>query len=102
MPTLKSLRQDIQKDSVSKPALPEQTKQEQTQPIERIRQPTEEVKPTPAIIDTKKSILSTILKCAKDSTQTIYSLDIDTFEDDMLIIRADLFIEFLQQEIEKL
>lgn len=49
-----------------------------------------------------KQVLSTILRCAKDSTQTIYSLDIDSFEDDMLVIRADLFLEFLQQEIEKL
>ncbi len=49
-----------------------------------------------------KQVLTTILNCAKDATQTIYSLDIDSFEDDILIIRADLFLEFLKQEIEKL
>ena len=49
-----------------------------------------------------KQVLSTIFNCAKDATQTIYSLDIDSFEDDMLVIRADIFLELLQQEIEKL
>lgn len=58
--------------------------------------------PSTEPLSIKKEILTTILKCASDSTQTIYSLDIDSFEDDMLIIRADLFLEFLKQEIEKL
>ena len=100
MPTLKSLRQGIQKDSQLQPASQEQTKQPKPV-LDKIL--------FPSIESTKelkqfgiKQVLTTILGCAKDATQTIYSLDIDSFEDDMLVIRADIFLELLQQEIEKL
>jgi hypothetical protein len=122
MGIIANLKQDIQKDSQSKPVLQEPTKQQQ---VERLQQPELDkvLKLRPPIIETDsglifmtnedyaeidskpspvKQVLSTILNCAKDASQTIYSLDIDSFEDDMLVIRADIFLELLQQEIEKL
>ena len=49
-----------------------------------------------------KQVLSTIHECVASASQKVYIGDLKTYDDEILVIRADLFLEFLKQEIEKL